>query len=307
MATGAADAGRPPTLPKSLLGVLATMVLAVLLTLGGANAFGGGGSGGMFSGHGAGRPSLVETARALLRQLLYGERPIMPGRRAERPTLARGKGNAAAPQPPEPADTGALGGFPGVILWPEVRPETMLIAPLPALGTGLFEGRSPRPLSIPFAGEYWMFRWPFPRPPASSFFRRGSPAKLGFSTTDHTPLDMEAHHKLDMPIAVRCCGKIQLEVANADHYPGTLALELVLVGSMAEHGRPLSLGKTPVISKPDQTRDPVMPVLETLDFPVPAQPAIEEFNEFKIVFHRARPRGDKSAKVSIERFVLVPR
>jgi hypothetical protein len=38
-----------------------------------------------------------------------------------------------------------------------------------------------------------------------------------------------------------------------------------------------------------------------------SEPSIEEFDEFKIVFHRAKPRMDKSARVSIERFVLVPR
>jgi hypothetical protein len=152
-----------------------------------------------------------------------------------------------------------------------------------------------------------MFRWPFARPPASSFFRRGDPAKLAFSTTDHTPLQMEAHHKLDTPIALRCCSRIQLEVANADRYPGTMALELILRNTDHPGEAPLSLGSEPLTSRPDVTRDPVIAARETLDFPVPARAALEEFNEFEIVFHRAHVRMDKSAKVSIERFVLMPR
>jgi hypothetical protein len=118
---------------------------------------------------------------------------------------------------------------------------------------------------------------------------------------------MEAHHKLDTPLALGRCAKIQLEVANADPFPGTLSLELVLIDRGQARLPSLSLGNAPVLSRPDQKRDPVLPVRETLDFTVPAQPSIEEFDEFKIVFHRAKPRMDKSARVSIERFVLVPR
>lgn len=295
MTTGAADAGKPPTLPKSFLGILATIVLASLLTLGRGGS-GTGALGGIGGRSGAERPSLVETARMVLRHLFYGETPE-----------GRGTGGPAAPQPPETANTGAPGGFPGVILWPEIKPVTTLIAPLPALGSNPFEGRPARPLSIPFGGEYWMFRWPFARPPASSFFERGTPSKLAFSTTDHTPLEMEAHQKLETPIDIRCCRGIQLEVLNADRYPGTLALELILLNSPGP--ATLSLGTVPVMSQPGLTRDPVMPARETLDFTMPAAapPSMDQFNEFKIAFHRARRRMDKSAKVSVERFVLLPR
>jgi hypothetical protein len=51
----------------------------------------------------------------------------------------------------------------------------------------------------------------------------------------------------------------------------------------------------------------VKPVRETLTFPVPPQSAMDQFTELKIVFHRARLRMDKSAKVSVERFILQPR
>ncbi len=295
MTTGAAEAGRPPTLPRSFVGILATIVLASLLTIG-RGGFGNGFAGGTSRGSSPERPSLVESARMVLRQLFYGDTP-------------GGSGGSEPPSPrlPEAPNTGASGGFPGVILWPEIKPVTTLIAPLPALGSNPFQGRPAQPLSIPFGGEYWMFRWPFAHPPASSFFERGSPSKLAFSTTDHTPLTMEAHQKLETPIDIRCCSGIQIEVLNADRYPGTLALELILLNSPG--ATPLSLGIVPVMSQPDLARDPVMPVRETLDFAVPAvTPAsMDQFNEFKILFHRAGSRRDKSAKVSVERFVLLPR
>jgi hypothetical protein len=294
MATGAANAGRPPTLPKSIVGILATIVLAALMTLGGGGP--GGGMLGVRGVSGGGHPSLVETARVVLRELFYGE---TPGR--------RGGSGPAAPYTPATDNTGASGGFAGVILWPEIKPVTTLIAPLPALGSNPFQGRPAQPLSIPFAGEYWMYRWPFAHPPASSFKERGTPSKLAFSTTDHTPLQMEADQKLETPIDVGCCSGIQVELVNSDRYPGTLTLELILLNT--ENGGPvsMSLGSEPVTSRPNSTQDAVKPVRETLTFPVPAQSFMDQFTELKIVFHRSRLRMDKSAKVSVERFVLLPR
>jgi hypothetical protein len=68
-----------------------------------------------------------------------------------------------------------------------------------------------------------------------------------------------------------------------------------------------TLGHYNVNSRPDINADPVLPVNETLEFPIPPSSTLESFNEFKVVFQRAYRRADKSAKVSIERFILVPR
>jgi hypothetical protein len=299
MSTGAADAGRPPTLPKSILGILATVVLAALLTMG--RGFGHGGAGGLgLPGERAGdqRPTLVETARAVLRQLFYGETPLGP----------RGTGDTAStPKQPNQPNTGAMGGFPGVILWPEMKPVVTLVAPVPRSGNTLVPGKPTQPLSIPFAGEYWMFRWPLAKPPSTSFSQRGTPWKLSFSSTDHAPLQMKAIQKLDTPIDIRCCRAIQVDIVNADRYPGTVEVELDLLNTEAGRYQSLFLGTKPVQSRPDLSRDPVMPVRETLEFAVPSNPSLEEFNQFQVVFLRARVRADKSAKVSLERFLLLPR
>ena len=61
------------------------------------------------------------------------------------------------------------------------------------------------------------------------------------------------------------------------------------------------------MSLPDFRNDPVRPVPETIGFPVPATARIGAFNELKIVFYRDRRRMDQSAKVSVERFILLPR
>jgi len=300
MSTGAADAGKPPTLPKSILGILATVVLAALLALGSGLERGTGGNGAAGDRAGEPRPSLVESARAVLRQLFYGETPVGP----RGTTGAPGPVDPRLPNQPEPS---ALGGFPGVILWPEIKPTVTLVAPPPAVGSRLLPGKPAQPLSIPFGGEYWMFRWPFAKPPSTSYFQRGTPWKLSFSSTDRTPLQMEAHQKLDTPIDIRCCRAIQVDILNADHYFGTLEVELSLLNTDAKPAQTLWLGSRPVISRPDLARDPVTPMRETLEFTVPAQPSIEQFTEFRVVFQRAMLRRDKSAKVSIDRFLLLPR
>jgi hypothetical protein len=292
MATGAADAGRPPTLPKSLVGILATVILASLL------AMGGGGPGrstgwGLGSGSRSPRhPSLIETARLVLREFFYGEEP--PGHGGTGPAFRSA---------PDPVETGAFGGFPGVILWPEIKPVVTLVAPLPELGSNPFAGRKSQPLSIPFGGEYWLYRFPFDHPPSNSYRKRGNPSKLSFSTTDQTALQMQAHQTLDVPLDTNCCRAIQVEIVNADRFPGTLSLELELIDGRPMMPKQLSLGIQPVRSQPD----PATPMREILEFAVPDTPPFEQFTTLQVIFHRARSRADKSARISIERFMLLPR
>ncbi len=276
---------RPPEpLPRSILGVLLTLVLAVGLTVGGMlpGMFGGDGSG--FGLGGGGGATAASTP------------PEKPGKGAtDRPDF---------PKFTEPSF--ADGGFPGVILWPEVKPYATLIEPMPQRADGLGTVET-RPMSIPFSGEYWMYRWPYARPPRSSFFQRGSPANLSFKTTDHRAMQMEARHKLDQAIALDCCSRIDLAVRNADRFPNTIALELVLIDNERPDAPSLSLGSQMVTSRPDGNQDPIPPVAETLSFPVPAAAPIPAFDEFKIVYLRDRRRMDQSAKVAVDRFILIPR
>ena len=167
------------------------------------------------------------------------------------------------------------------------------------------------PLSIPFAGQYWLYKPPSTRPPEKSLTRRGTPLDLGFRTTYHRAMIMEAYHRFDEPISLRCCSSIRLAISNADPYFGTVRLELILLDTRAK-GRPfLSLDKAPVVSAPLHTAPPwrggrTLPAPETLEFPVPAGSRLREFDEIKVVFHRDRIRLDHSAKIAIERIIFVP-
>jgi hypothetical protein len=272
----AVEPQRPPNLPRSFLGLLLTLVLAIGLTVGGMFP--------RFAGRSHG----------------FGD-----GGTASAPTAGMtGPPGTAMPQMPQGT---ADSGFFGVILWPEIKPYATLIAPMPQTKGGLGMAAPQRPWSIPFSGEYWMYRWPFAHPPQNSYRQRGSPADLSFSTTDRRPLQMEARHKLEQPVAADCCSSMRVEVRNADRYPGTISIEAYLIDGQAMRFSQVWLGRAVLKSQPAISGDTVQPVPETLEFPFPATSAITQFDELKLVFLRDPRRADKSAKVAIERFVLMPR
>jgi hypothetical protein len=119
---------------------------------------------------------------------------------------------------------------------------------------------------------------------------------------------MEGVQKLTHALDLSCCRAIQVAIENADRYPGTIALELLLIDSQAP-GQPVqSLGKRDVLSRPQIKPLDLSPIpaTEILDFPIPRVAEIREFDAMQVVFHRAFFRIDRSARISIERFTLVP-
>src|SRR5271157_1220391 len=289
-----------PSLPRSIFGLILTLLLATGMSVVGVT---GGRGWGFGSGTGDGSGSILD----LFRRGNPGNTDVKPPGPAAK-DAGSGISNVAHKEPdiPPQSSTNLGGSFPGVILWPEIKPVTLLVAPLPSTGGGY--ATPAHPFHIPFGGEYWMYRWlMFKRPPPHSYFHRGTPAHLSFSTTDCWPLQMEAHQKLEQSIAIACCGKIQIDILNADRYPGTVSLEMTLVNNQFTAAATQSLGLAPVLSAPNLKADPVVPVAETLEFTVPTGGALRQFNEFQVEFRRARQRADKSARIAIERFILVPR
>jgi hypothetical protein len=282
---GAYEAHAPTTLPRSILGLALTVILAAGFTVGGLA--------GHIQHHGARsrwasaqhRPGPLASVRALLEELLRGDESTQP------------KGSVTTVYaPPSSKGEGVEiddKSFPGVILWSQPTPRTKLVQPLPAGLRTPLAAIPNQPSTIPFSGEYWMFRPPSTQPPRKSYSRWGSPLTLSFLTTDRAEMSMEAHQKLEHPIDLSCCGEIQIAISNADRYPATVALELILIDAELSQ----SLGTVDVPARPQVT----------LRFPVPLGSPLHEFSEFKIVFHRDRVRIDRSARISIEHFVLVPR
>jgi hypothetical protein len=205
---------------------------------------------------------------------------------------------------------GTREGDPGVVLWPEKLTRTKLVAPAPVIGNTLLTShRSAEPLVIPFEGVYWFFKAPDMHPPRSSREEHGSPELLDIRSTDHRPLSMEAHENLGSTIDLNCCSRIQIAIRNADHYPETVSMELVLINSSTP-GKPYqSLGEMMVKStRPWKLYDKRLPpVSETLNFAIPAASPLHRFDEVKIVFRIDAARADAGPRIAIDHLVLVPR
>jgi hypothetical protein len=283
LVSGAVEESGTPSMPRSAIGMAMTVLLAAGLTVGGiriAHERGRGDTDGL-PGPGSGR-SAVASAREVLKDL-FGD---------EEKGKGEGSSDTALKLPVGAPGILPDGTFPGVILWPEVRAVPRIVAPPPA---GISTGAVPqREYGIPFAGQYLLYRFPQRRPPPTSILQRGSPAALSFSTVDRTPLNMDAIQRLDQPIDLSCCRAIRVEIWNADREPGTVKLELYANDKL--------LGVAPVLSKPDLSHDPLVAVPESIEFPT--SPVL--CTELKVVFRRAYPRNHRSARIALERFVLVP-
>lgn len=276
--SGAYEARSERSLPRAILGLALTVILAAGLTVGGLAGHiqhSGPGFRWPFQ-HGAGP---VDMARALLDKLLNGKEQTHPGGRVAK--IYMPPGNSA-----EIDDKS----FPGIVLFPELKPRAKLTAPPPGWSRTTISMAEHEPSVIPFSGEYWMFRPPETAPPKKSYTRWGSPTTMSFRTTDHAVMTMEAHQKLEHAIELSCCSAIEMAISIADRYPSTITLELILI----DGGVPQSLGIAAVPARADAL----------LRFPIPAGAAIRRFDEIEVVFHRDAVRNDRSARVGIERFVL---
>jgi hypothetical protein len=194
----------------------------------------------------------------------------------------------------------------GIVLWPKKPTRTTLVAPTPLLGNSLRS--SANPLVIPFDGVYWFFRAPDVRPPTGSREAHGSPEMVNTRSTDRRALLMEAHQNLGTLINLDCCSTIQVAIRNADRYPESVSLELILTNTRSPGKPSQPLGSIMVKSTaPWKLYGDQPPVAETLSFKVPAKSAIRRFDEVTIVFHLDVDRADFGARIGIDRFVLVPR
>lgn len=258
--------------------------------------------------------AVVCTSVALSRYVDFGwgggEGPYAGGSSTQASSLVpqpRGQGDGGD-VPPEGESASLDGTYSGVILWPEEQADTVLVPPLPVLRPTMFERGSPaEPLSIPFFGVYWMYRKPFRQPPPNSYSTKGDPAKMSFRSTDQVPLMMEARQNLGRRFDARCCREIKVAVRNADKYPGTLSLELLLVNTDPRAPAPLSLGRIPVVSTPLWSPAGRVAVPETLAFAVPSNPVPPVFDELRVMFHRSNFGVGRSARVGIDRFTFIRR
>jgi hypothetical protein len=199
--------------------------------------------------------------------------------------------------------------YPGVILRPETKDYVTIVPP--PVTRRVFDGRPNErkvdPVSIPFYGAYWFFKASDRTLPTGTIEMRGDPTLSGFKTTDFTPISMEARQNFASLIDLSCCGAIEVVISNGDRRPGTVEVELILANTRSQDKPHQSLGMCPVNSSLRWfSGDDRPPVAETLRFRVPAQPGIRSFDEAIVRFGLKSPRQQWSAKISIEKFRLIP-
>ncbi|MEP7367702.1 MAG: hypothetical protein ABI972_30955 [Acidobacteriota bacterium] len=229
--------------------------------------------------------------------------------RAATPGMAATTANPPKAEAPDD-DGGRVGGgdWPGVVVYPEVERHAMLLPPLPNLRKDPFHGLKtpPKPLSIPFFGAYWYFRKPYTRPPKGSPVMRGTPEKLRFLTWDGQPIRMEARQNLSTFVELSGCSSIQVVVRNADRYYGTVSIRLILVDSVKL--MEWDLGEQSVTSKPRPGLGGAEQSLEeTLAYGLGGAGALSRFDEFRVIYRMENMRWGRSAKIGIQKFVLIPR
>jgi len=197
----------------------------------------------------------------------------------------------------------------GIVLWPEKQLHTQLIAPTPIdLTNPPALGPNANPLVIPFDGVYWFFKSPDLRPPRTSREAHASPETVDIRSTDGRPLSIEAHDYLGSLINVDCCSRIQIAVRNADRYPDTVSLELILVDSSQPQHPSKSLGRMLVKStRPWRIYEHPQPISELLSFPIPPHASLRHFDQVRIIFRMDHSRAEAGARIAIDHFVLVPR
>ena len=197
----------------------------------------------------------------------------------------------------------------GIVLFPAKQLVTKLVVPPPASESlSLANFNNADPLVIPFNGVYWFFKMPDVQPPKTSRQAHASPETVEIRSTDRRPLSIEAHDHLGQLIDVTCCSRIQIAIRNADRYPETVSLELILVNTSLPNRPSQSLGRMMVRStRPWSLYEKQAPLSETLNFAIPQSRSLRRFDEMKIVFRLDRARADAGAKIAIDHFVLVPR
>lgn len=193
--------------------------------------------------------------------------------------------------------------FPGVELYPEAQPRTRLVAP-PALNKSGLGISHTDPLSIPFDGVYRFWRGPSDGPPSNSVVMHGSPSAQFFRSTDGDGMSMEAKQNLGFAVDPRSYGAIEVDIQNADPFPNSVSI-LLKVRNTAIPTKPLqSLGMENITTPASSEANAIT---QTLRFRLPSNLAMRSFDELTVSYYLRGARSNRSARIAIERFRLVPR
>jgi hypothetical protein len=226
-------------------------------------------------------PGPLETA-----QRTFGQLP-----QASQPKLAAAE-QFALPVFTPTHEVGKSGGngVPGVVLRPEAKPLLRTMLWLPAAATGFSISG---PLTIPFTGEYRLYRASSGSLPPGAVIDVGTPLDAIYVTTNGAPMETEAYQRLEPPMDFGNCDRIQLAFLTAEEFPASVSLQLETAGGTKDLGTQI-FGLTPARE-------------QTIEFALPAALRHPRVSAIRVFFHREPSRLNQSTRVAIQGFTLVPR
>jgi hypothetical protein len=134
----------------------------------------------------------------------------------------------------------------------------------------------------------------------------GSPSAQFFRSTDGDGMSMEARQNLGFAVDPKRYGAIEVFIQNVDPFPNTVSI-LLKVRNTAVAGNPLlSLGMQDV-SAPASSVGSGNANTQMLRFRIPTGIPIGSFDELTVSYYLKGARSDRSARIAIDRFRLVPR
>jgi len=193
--------------------------------------------------------------------------------------------------PPIEIDRAGKGGIPGLVLLPtRERPQSVTI-PTYRLQITLSPSK---PVSIPFTGEYRLFRESTAGLPPGAKTLRGTPLDAIYVTTNGSAMETDAYQEFDPPVDFTPCERIQLTLTSGEVFPASATL--ILVGQ--EFQKAAETG--PEIFGLNGGRK------ETIEFLLPPLPRLR-VRGLRVVFRHNPMEASHSAQVAIERFTFLPR
>jgi hypothetical protein len=134
----------------------------------------------------------------------------------------------------------------------------------------------------------------------------GSPSTQFFRSTDGDGMSMEARQNLGFAVDPKRYGAIEIFIQNVDPFPNSVSI-LLKVRNTTVAGNPiLSLGMQDV-STPVSAVGSNRSGMQMLRFRIPSDIRIGSFDELTVSYYLKGARSDRSARIAINGFRLVPR
>jgi hypothetical protein len=279
MARGAYQPRRRKNQIHRTLSVSTAVVLTIMLSV--VALGGGGGAGGDAAGGAASGGWLDATSRELQNMVNPPKEPAAPPKSAPMRIFI----------PKVETATMGQGGIPGLILLPnKKKPQTVTIPATYRLRITLSPSK---PVSIPFTGEYQLFRESSAKLPPDSVERAGSPLDAVYVSTNGGAMETDAYQDFDPPVDFTSCGKIQVTLTSGEMFPASATLILLGAEQIGEMG-PEIFGLNAATE-------------ETVEFTVPSMPGGIPVKGIRIIFRHNPMEASHSTQVAIRGFTFVPR